>query len=138
MKAEERFAYAAARRRAREDDATEPRASAVRYDESKDTFVLSLRDGVVLLIPRTRIPGLTGDNSGAFARVELDDDGEYLCWSELDVDHAVPILVAAVLGIRTVQENARRAGSVKSAAKTMAVRENGRKGGRPRKKTKTA
>jgi hypothetical protein len=127
-------AYEAAVRRAEEADARDPRALAVSYDESKDAFVFTLRGNITLVIPRERIPGLTDDASSvALGHVEIEGDGEYLRWPELDVDHAVPFLVAGVLGIRTVRENARHAGSVRNAKKAEAVRANGRKGGRPKK-----
>jgi hypothetical protein len=128
-------AYDAAVRRAKEEDAQEPRASTASYDENKDAFVLTLRGNVALVIPRERIPGLAACDADALGNVELEGGGEYIRWPALDVDHAVPFLVADVLGIRTVRENARRAGSVRNAKKAAAVRANGRKGGRPKKKT---
>jgi hypothetical protein len=128
-------AYDAAIRRADEEDAQEPRAVAASYDESNDAFVLTLRGNVALVIPRERIPGLAAHNAGALRNVELEGGGEYIRWPALDVDHAVPFLLAGVLGIRTVRENARRAGSVRNPKKAAAVRANGAKGGRPRKKT---
>jgi hypothetical protein len=127
-------AYDAAARRANEEDASELRAVAVRYDANKRVIILTLQGNVLLEIPRERIPGLASADSGVLAAVELEGDGEYLRWPDLDVDHAVPTLLAQVLGMRTVSENARRAGSVSSPAKAAAVRRNGRKGGRPRKK----
>jgi hypothetical protein len=132
-------AYEAAVQRAEEEDAREPRALAVSYDESKDAFALTLRGTVLhrdvtLVIPRERVPGLAdGASTVALGHVEIEGEGEYLRWPELDVDHAVPFLVAGVLGIRTVRENARHAGSVRNAKKAEAVRANGRKGGRPKK-----
>jgi uncharacterized protein DUF2442 len=126
-------AYDAAVRRAEEEDVQEPRASAASYDASKDAFVLTLRGNVALVIPRERIPGLAAHDADALGNVELEGGGEYIRWPALDVDHAVPFLVAGVLGIRTVRENARLAGSVRNAKKAAAVRANGRKGGRPKK-----
>jgi hypothetical protein len=131
-------AYDEAVQRAKEEDAREPRALAVSYDESKDALILTLRGtvlhrDVMLVIPRERIPGLTGDDPTLLGHIEIEGDGEYLRWPDLDVDHAVPFLVAGVLGIRTVRENARHAGSVRNAKKAAAVRANGRKGGRPKR-----
>ena len=130
----DRETYETAARRAREEDAVDPRAIAAGYDESKDALVLELRCGVLLEIPRKRIPGLGESLNIDLLDVAIEGRGEYLRWPRLDVDHSVPILLANVLGIRTIVENARRAGSVTSAAKAAAVRENGKKGGRPRKK----
>lgn len=54
-----------------------------------------------------------------------------LHWETLDLEHAEPGLVNGVFG--TAKWMAARAGRATSPAKAAAARENGRKGGRPRK-----
>jgi len=63
--------------------------------------------------------------------------GFNLHWPKLDVDIYVPALVAGIFGTQDWMRKAlaRQAGRSTSAAKTTAARENGRKGGRPRKHT---
>ncbi len=69
------------------------------------------------------------------AAVEVDGLGFNLHWPALDVDLYVPALVAGIFGTRAwmARELARVAGRKTSAAKAVASRANGAKGGRPRK-----
>jgi hypothetical protein len=55
-------------------------------------------------------------------------------WEKLDVQMHVPSMVAGVFGTRQwMSELGRAGGSAKSAAKARAARENGKKGGRPKR-----
>jgi hypothetical protein len=57
-----------------------------------------------------------------------------LHWESLDVDLGVPELIAGVFGTKAwMTELGRLGGQVKSVAKEKAARENGKRGGRPRK-----
>jgi|ERR1700736_5264353 len=123
--------YDAAHARAQKAAKTEPRVTGARMTGGK--LVLELGGAVKVTIPRDRVPGLQIADPRAVANVKIEGGGEYLRWPDLDVDHAVPILLADVLGIRTARDVARSAGSATSAAKAAAVRANGAKGGRPRK-----
>lgn len=126
-------AYEAARRRAERENATEPRAvNGVTCTRSMLT--LPLRSGVLIVLPTAQVPGL-GDvhDDEQLKNVIVEGEGEFLRWPDLDVDLSVPLLLAEALMIRSAAANARRAGSVKSPAKAAAVRENGKKGGRPHK-----
>lgn len=126
-------AYEAARQRAEREDATGPRAvSGVTC--SRSMLTLPLRSGVLVVLPTCQVPGL-GDvqDETQLKNVIVEGGGEFLHWPDLDVDLSVPLLLAEALMIRSAAANAQRAGSVKSPAKTAAVRENGKKGGRPRK-----
>jgi hypothetical protein len=111
---------------------TEPRVKSAHW--VADTLVLQLRDGVTVIVPRRKIPGLARASADALADLDIEGGGAYLHWGALDVDHSVPILLADVLGVVTVREAARRAGSVSSPKKAVAAASNGRKGGRPPKK----
>jgi uncharacterized protein DUF2442 len=125
--------YEAARRRAKREDATEPRA-AIGVRCGLSMLTLPLRSGALVVLPTNQIPGLRDVRDEAqLEDVVVEGGGEYLRWPGLDVDLSVPLLLADVLPIRSAASNARRAGSVKSPAKAAAVRENGKKGGRPRK-----
>jgi hypothetical protein len=129
-------AYRKAVQRAREEDAKEPRAIAVRIEPKRNALVLTLRGDVALIIPRDRVPGLNNAQSrSALTNVVIEGDGEFLLWPDIDVDLSVPNLVADAVGLRSAEQLARKAGSVRSPAKTVASRQNGQKGGRPRKAT---
>ena len=126
--------YDAARRRAEHEDATEPRAAAG-VSCSVSMLTLPLRSGVVVILATSTIPGLQDVQDYAkIANVVVEGHGRALRWPDLDVDISVSLLLADALPIRSTGSNARRAGSVKSPVKAAAVRENGKKGGRPRKK----
>jgi hypothetical protein len=59
-------------------------------------------------------------------------DGEGLHWEALAVDLSVPGIMARLLNLR--EWGARYMGQLTSEAKARAARENGKKGGRPRRK----
>jgi len=63
--------------------------------------------------------------------VEILGAGYGLHWEALDVDVSVPGVLAGLFGTRAFM--ARQAGRVSSVKKAAAARENGAKGGRPRK-----
>jgi hypothetical protein len=75
--------------------------------------------------------GLETATDEDLAAVEILGAGYGLHWEALDVDLSIPGLLAGLFGTKAYM--ARRAGQAKSPAKAAAARENGRKGGRPRK-----
>jgi len=111
-------------------------ATSVKYRKAVDSFELSLRSGVTLLIPRALIEEFKAATPSDLRAVTLTPSGSTITCEPLDVDISVPGIV------REVTEAApwlAIAGSAKSAAKTAAARTNGTKGGRPRKSsTKSA
>jgi hypothetical protein len=114
-----------------------PRVTAVVYKSGTglDLLVLKLNDGRRHLIPREELQGLRGATREQIAKVEILGNGTGLHWPELDLDHYVPSLLRHIYGTkRWMQEIGRIGGSVRSAAKRKAARNNGRKGGRPRQK----
>jgi hypothetical protein len=75
--------------------------------------------------------GLETATDDQLAGVELLGEGYGLHWEALDADLSVPGLLAGLFGTKAYM--ARRAGQATSPAKAAAARENGAKGGRPRK-----
>ncbi len=66
--------------------------------------------------------------------IEISPAGLGLHFPKLDADVYVPALFEGVYGSRAwMKQAARVAGSTRSEAKSAASRENGKKGGRPRK-----
>lgn len=123
-----------ARERSRIADPRRPRALAARYNRRSRRIELELADGCMFAFPAAGAQGLVGATANQLAAVEIVGDGYGLHWEELDADFTVEGLLAGRLGSRAwMREHARRAGSVSSPAKARAARENGRKGGRPRK-----
>jgi len=117
---------------------TEPRARSASYDAGSDRLTVEMTNGATFIIPRSLIQGLAAAEPAQVAEVKVMPRGAALHWEGLDVQMSVPAMIAGVFGTRAwMSELGRRAGSVTSEAKADAVRENGRKGGRPRQK-KTA
>lgn len=113
---------------------TEPRAVGARYDRESRRVVVDLTNGCTFIFPADQGQGLAQASDDDLAQVEVLPGGEGLHWEKLDVDMSVPRLVAGIFGSQVwMRELGRRGGQATSIAKTAAVRENGKKGGRPRK-----
>ena len=113
-----------------------PKAVAAAYRTKDDVFAIKLATGVELAIPRTLLQGLENATPEQAAEVEILGPGSSLHWESLDVDHYVPSLIEGVFGNRRwMSELGKRGGAARSEAKARAARKNGRKGGRPRKRT---
>lgn len=126
----------AAREAERVADRTEPRARAAWYDERRGRIVVELKSGAAFAIPVDHLDELDGADGAILAEVEPVSGGEGLAWNALDVHISVPGILATMLGPELVRAFARRGGSATSERKAAAARENGRKGGRPRKRAR--
>jgi hypothetical protein len=105
-----------------------------RYDQPSDTVVLSFRGGGTMAIPRSFIPGLEHQRASTLASVEISPAGDALRWASIDVDIYVPGVVERAFGTRLFAAAAgQRGGRRRTKAKIAAARQNGAKGGRPRK-----
>ena len=114
--------------------AEEPRALAARYDAATRRIVVDLTNSCTFIFPADRGQGLEGASDTELAQVEVLPGGEVLHWEKLDADLGVPQLIAGIFGSKLwMRELGRRGGSSTSKTKAAAVRENGKKGGRPRK-----
>jgi hypothetical protein len=107
----------------------------VEYDAKADALCLTLSSGVRLSIPRSQVPPLATAPSDQLAHLYPGNGGATISQDDLDVDVFVPGLLDRIFG-RTVRANqGRRGGIASTSAKARAARRNGRKGGRPAKKT---
>ena len=112
-----------------------PRAVAIRYDAGRGRVVVTLSSGIELgLLPRD-VEGLAGASAADLRVVEVDAMGLGIHFPQLDADLYVPALLEGVLGSRSwmAARLGAAGGQARSPAKTAAARENGRRGGRPRK-----
>lgn len=116
------------------DDQREPEAKRVYYDGNHRTLALELADGSYVARPVADIQGLSQASPSQIAQVTLTPSGDILQWDNLKLDLSVAGLVQGILGSRSwMAELGRRGGRVSTEAKAAAARENGRRGGRPRK-----
>jgi len=107
-------------------------ASAVRYDRACDQLVITMKSGAVAIMPRRTLPWLKNANPDDLDDVEVTPLCSSLLFSKLDEMFSVFGLIREAFGINTQN---RIAAMMKSPSRARASRENGKKGGRPKKKT---
>jgi Protein of unknown function (DUF2442) len=110
------------------------KAIRARYDRRVSRIVISLDNGLELAFPPRLAQGL--ENAPAeLALIEISPLGDGLHWPALDADLYVPALLQGVFGSKNwmARQLGAAGGRARSGAKAAAARENGRKGGRPRK-----
>ena len=110
---------------------TEPRAASAHYDHQTGRVTVELTNGCTFTFPARLAQGLENATDDELAAVEILGLGYGLHWEALDADLSVPGLLAGRFGTKAYM--ARRAGQATSPVKAAAARENGRKGGWPRK-----
>jgi hypothetical protein len=112
----------------------EPRADSVSYDEKKGLIVLNLHGGAILSLPVSVIRELRKARPKELKSVRAGFGGESISLEALDIDISIPGLLRDIIGMTSAAALlGRKGGSVKSEAKALAVRENGKRGGRPQK-----
>lgn len=110
-------------------------AVSARYDRRRSRMVVTLNTGVELAFPTRLAEGLADASPEDLADVEISPAGLGLHWPRLDADLYVPALLQCVFGSKgwMARELGAEGGRSRTLAKIAASRENGRKGGRPRK-----
>jgi hypothetical protein len=111
------------------------RAVAVRYDRRSSRIVVTLHTDVQISFPVRLAEGLAEASPEDLAIVEITPSGLGLHWPRLDADLHVPGLLAGQFGSKSwmAAQLGAAGGRARSSAKATSSRENGRKGGRPRK-----
>lgn len=122
-------AYGNRRPRVREPG---PRAVSAAYEPRTRRVVLELHNGCLFGFPVDMVPGTDDASPEQLARVQVCEGGEAIVWEELNTDSDVGGLVVEAFELQAWA--ARYLGSRTSPSKAAAARENGKKGGRPRKK----
>ncbi|MDO8411276.1 MAG: DUF2442 domain-containing protein [Phenylobacterium sp.] len=125
----------AAEERLQEDLKGQPKAVSARYDRRVSRIVVGLNNGLELAFPPRLAEGLEAATPAELSEIEISPLGDGLYWPRIDVDLHVPGLLNGVFGSKSWMARTLGAagGRARSAQKARAARENGRKGGRPRK-----
>ena len=110
-------------------------AVSARYDRTTGQIVIELNTGVQLIVPTAKIEELSGAAPEDLEEIEVSPAGLGLYWPALDADVYVPGLLQGIFGTRRwmAAQLGANGGKARSVAKIAAARENGRKGGRPKK-----
>jgi hypothetical protein len=115
---------------------TEPYAVKALYDSQIDKIVVFLSNGVEFSFPAKLGQGLSNASQEELAEVEITPSGLGLHWESLDADLSIPGLIMGIFGTKQwMTEIGKKGGCSTSVTKSQASRENGKKGGRPRKQT---
>lgn len=90
-------------------------------------------EGTTLTVPITAIKRIAGMSEEDVRNVKFLNGGLVLWWPATNVDIFTDTLIEIATGIRSARAHMAQAGSARTPAKAAAARENGKKGGRPRK-----
>jgi hypothetical protein len=112
-----------------------PKAIHARYDRRVSRVIVGLDNGLELAFPPRLAQGLEHATPADLAIIEISPLGDGLHWPAIDADLYVPGLLQGVFGSKSwmARHLGAAGGRARSGAKVAAARENGRKGGRPRK-----
>jgi hypothetical protein len=126
--------YAVAAERGRAARARGDLAASARYETKQGRIHVELVSGSAVAVPVDRLQGLGNATPLQLRKVTVIGRGRVLHWPDLDIDISVPDLIAGSLGTRAwMRQMGKHGGRRSSPAKAAAARENGKRGGRPRK-----
>jgi hypothetical protein len=128
----EEFETAKARGEAR---MREPRAESAHYDAGRNRVIVRLTTGVELGFAPRDVECLQHASVDDLRVIEVEAFGLGIHFPKLDADLYVPALLEGVLGSKRwmAAQLGATGGRSRSAAKAAAARENGKRGGRPRR-----
>ena len=110
---------------------TQPRATSARYEAKSERIIVELASGATFAFPPRLVQMLCDASPQELANIEISPVGFGLHWPDIDADFTVGGLMNGIFG--TARWMAARAGRGTSDKKAASSRENGKKGGRPRK-----
>lgn len=112
----------------------EPTASGACFDAETREVVVEFNNGSKFIFPADKGQGLQGATDEQLANIKLFPGGAGLRWEDLDVDLSIPYLMEGIFGSKLwMREMTAKGGRSTSEAKKASSKENGKKGGRPRK-----
>ena len=116
-----------------------PAAVSVRYDRRVARVVIVLASGLELAFSPKQVQGLQQAQAAELADAEISPSGLGIYFPHLDTDIYLPSLLEGFLGSRRwmAAEIGKLGGRASTEAKAAAARENGKLGGRPKKKDVT-
>ncbi|MBM3271292.1 MAG: DUF2442 domain-containing protein [Candidatus Sericytochromatia bacterium] len=122
----------------RQPKTEEPTAKSIVFEPETRSFDLRLSNDTRVGFNADSLWELKGASPEELAAVELSPSGNAITWPRIDMDISVAGLVLDLLGSPEWKRALRRAvnrdlARIKSEATAKAARENGKKGGRPRK-----
>jgi len=112
-----------------------PRAESAHYDAERDRVIVRLTTGIEIGFAPRDAEGLQHASRDELAEIEVEAFGLGIHFPRLDADLYVPALLEGVLGSKSwmAARLGAAGGRVRSSAKAAASRNNGKRGGRPRK-----
>ena len=127
--------YEAANERASALRAKTPTALAARYDRRIGRIVIDLSTGLSVAFKPHDAQGLEQAKPAQLVPIEISPSGLGLHFPKLDADLYLPAILEGFLGSRQwmAARLGQSGGHVRSEAKAVAARANGRRGGRPPK-----
>lgn len=132
--------FTKANKSAKELESRVPRAISARYDRHTRRVVIQLNSNLGIFFSPRYAEGLQHATPEQLTEIKISPSGYGLHFPKLDADLYLPALLEGVFGSERwmASHMGMRGGQSRSAAKTMAARENGKKGGRPRQKVAVA
>jgi len=127
--------FETANRRALAQQAAFPAVASVRYDRRVARIIIVLASGLELAFSPKQAEGLEHARPIDLADIEITPSGLGIHFPKLDADLYLPALLEGFLGSRRwmAAQMGKKGGTVSTKQKAAAARENGKKGGRPKK-----
>lgn len=125
----------AANRRGDKHRRRESQAIAAHYDKNTGRVMVKLGRGIELSLTPSEIEGLRNASTKELSEIEISPSGFGLHFPKLDADLFVPALLEGITGSKawSAAMMGRAGGKAQTDAKAKASRENGKRGGRPKK-----
>jgi hypothetical protein len=124
--------------RAKELQSRVPQAVSAKYDRRIRRVVVQLSSNLGIFFSPRDTEGLESATPEQLSEIEISPSGYGLHFPKLDADLYLPALLEGVFGSERwmASRMGQRGGKSRSEAKMMAARENGKKGGRPKREVR--
>ena len=112
------------------------KAVSAKYDRHLRRVVIQLNGKLGIFFAPREVEGLEHATPDQLNEIEISPSGHGIHFPQLDADVYLPSLLEGVFGSERwmASRMGKLGGSSRSAAKTLAARQNGKSGGRPRQK----